>query len=344
MGIHKEIQNIFGSSVRNYVISARVAQGYEEWNSSTKEERLDIINRWNERKHELQSEKQRVQEQGPEGQGTGYLSPRGLLQTRHFTFDERKKLHEDRKAKRSEQKTKNPLQWLAAHSSQAIEPQTVPADARGLDYEEAIRESVTSTSTGDPEEDLIIERALRASVRELQAAEDAAATEEETLLRAIRASVSEASSEMQRPPGREYTTNLEQVIRQSLHDVGVDAADPNEHIDGEELRLAIEAAKTTVNVSEDADVGDESDEDMKLAKQASLASHNEHTLASKAEEERVLEYVKKQSLQEEGYRQASKGLQEAAGEDIDEDEALHRAIEESLKTKEGKDTPLGADT
>src|ERR1700722_8084030 len=52
MGIHKEALKLFGSSVLNYIISARTAQGYEHWKSSTQEERLDIISRWHQYKSE----------------------------------------------------------------------------------------------------------------------------------------------------------------------------------------------------------------------------------------------------------------------------------------------------
>lgn len=46
MGIHKEVRKIFGSSVQTYIISARTAQGYEQWKSSTNEERQSILRHW----------------------------------------------------------------------------------------------------------------------------------------------------------------------------------------------------------------------------------------------------------------------------------------------------------
>lgn len=45
-GVYKELQQRMGSSVQNYIIAARTAQGYDEWRSSSQDEREDIIRRW----------------------------------------------------------------------------------------------------------------------------------------------------------------------------------------------------------------------------------------------------------------------------------------------------------
>ncbi|OBT44690.1 hypothetical protein VE00_04443 [Pseudogymnoascus sp. WSF 3629] len=46
MGLHKEVRKMFGASVQAYIISARTAQGYEQWRISSKEEQQYIISRW----------------------------------------------------------------------------------------------------------------------------------------------------------------------------------------------------------------------------------------------------------------------------------------------------------
>lgn len=46
MGLHKEVRKMFGASVQAYIISARTAQGYEQWRTSSKEEQQYIISRW----------------------------------------------------------------------------------------------------------------------------------------------------------------------------------------------------------------------------------------------------------------------------------------------------------
>jgi hypothetical protein len=45
-GMYMEMQKNFGASVQNYIIAARTAQGYEDWQMSTEAERRDIVQRW----------------------------------------------------------------------------------------------------------------------------------------------------------------------------------------------------------------------------------------------------------------------------------------------------------
>jgi hypothetical protein len=334
MGIHKEVRKLFGSSVLNYIISARTAQGYEHWQASTQEERVDIINRWNEHKSELQSERQRVLEEGPDGQETGYLSPKGFLQTRHLSFEERKKLHEDRQAKREqmrsktygEKTTKCPFCRRAAphkhnedHHLEDTETTSISTtNVDHSDFEQAIKASVAATSRGDPKEDLMIERAIRASVRELQRPEGSALSEQEALDRAIKISAAEAAKERARSSNdstlassdSEFTAILEKSLQQSLHD--------SLHTTSSEKQTRI-----------DPDTNE--DEEVKRALEASKVAHEEHLSRIKTEEEIVMEYVKKQSLLEEEHKKAMQKKQTGAPDGVQDDSDLKRALEESLK-------------
>ncbi|CAD6441773.1 343908a9-456e-46f3-8016-4f35469529bc [Sclerotinia trifoliorum] len=248
MGIHKEVRKLFGSSALNYIIAARTAQGFEDAQNCSIEERLDIIKLWNEHKQEYQNARQRVHDKGPAGQDTGQLSPRGFFQTRHLTFDERKKLQEERKAKRDEENKKgsNNLQTRqqsglfgrsTPHNdlSHGVQDSTVinidpPTDyASGdthPDFEEAIQASVAATSRGNIEEDLMIERAIRASVVELQGGQSAGLSDQEVMDRAIRASVL-ASQEQEGRGGRreeedrEHEVQLARAIQESLKEYRV---------------------------------------------------------------------------------------------------------------------------
>lgn len=320
MGIHKEIRNLFGTSVSNYIISARTAQGYEQWRTSTKEERLDIISRWNDKRHEVQSSKQHASDETSGQRGSRGTSPKGFFQTRHLSFEERKKLQEDRKTKREAKKTGtdvvSPAQTSAGPSSQT--PDVVgSSSASHIDaetheeFEEAIRASVASTSRGNPDEDSMIERAIRASVRELQNSSGTVLTEQQALDRAIQASVSEAAHQTpasdNNPATRdsEYSSTLEKSLKDSLRG----SQQPIQMLD------------------EDGD-----DEDLRKALAASRAGHDEKSIA-RSEEEIVLEYVKKQSLLEaEHKRTVSTGKLGAQSTDENVDEDLKRALEESLKT------------
>ncbi|KAI1103665.1 glycosyltransferase family 1 protein [Jackrogersella minutella] len=98
--------------------------------------------------------------------------------------------------------------------------------------------------------------------------------------------------------------------------------------DEEELKKAIaasQAAQTTGVVDDD--------EELRRAIEESERAHKEELARAsslRSEEDIVMEYVKKQSLAEEEYRRA-KGKQ--ADSSHDDDEALRRALEESMRTE-----------
>ncbi len=314
MGIHKQIRQIYGSSVQNYIISARAAQGHEQWKVASQEEKNDIISRWKQGKTQLQSERMKIVEQGgPEGQETGRLSPRGFYQTRHLSFDERKKLHEERKQKRKlgrgrsyggAQGGKCPLCTNpASHQHEedtegsqdvqdaqaARQPISVPQIIEPGDEEEferAIQASVKATSKGNPEEDKVIERAIRASVRELQT-HQAQLSEEEALDRAIKASIAESGM-----GNLDGASNLNRaaVLEKALHKSVAQSS-------ASELDSKAGASKSHEQHSDD------DDHDLRRAIEESKAYHDEQARA-KNEEDVVFEYIKKQSLAEEGHRKA----------------------------------------
>ena len=45
-GIYKEMKLHSGSSVQNYIIASRTAQGFDEYRQSTEQERRDVVERW----------------------------------------------------------------------------------------------------------------------------------------------------------------------------------------------------------------------------------------------------------------------------------------------------------
>ena len=45
-GIYKEVQKVLGSSVDNYILSARIAQGLEELVLTSKDEKEMVVDRW----------------------------------------------------------------------------------------------------------------------------------------------------------------------------------------------------------------------------------------------------------------------------------------------------------
>ncbi|TEY85704.1 hypothetical protein BOTCAL_0013g00120 [Botryotinia calthae] len=368
MGIHKEVRKLFGSSVLNYIIAARTAQGFEDAQKCSREERLDIIQRWTEHKREYQNDKQKIQEEGPDGQRTGHLSPKGFFQTRHLTFDERKKLHEERKAKRDEESRQggNSLHSRCptglcrkttahTHSSDElrdspvinVNPPTRNTSNVQSDFEEAIQASVAATSRGNIEEDLMIERAIRASVAELQGGQRAGLSDQEVMDRAIRASVvasQEQSGRGDRDGGdREHEEQLASAIQESLRGYRIDGTRGRDGCSDEGSGSGSGGGFIGMRSEESED-----DEDLQRVLRESREEH-EKSLASEGkeneksggaggmtEEEIVLEYIKKQSLQEEAHRNAREENERKEAEEAVEEKKIReiensRADEEALK-------------
>jgi hypothetical protein len=347
MGVHKEVRKMFGSSVLNYIIAGRTAQGYEDAQYSTVEERHDILLRWKEHKAEYQSIKMKLQEEGgPDGQERGRLTPKGFLQTRHLSFDERKKLHEERKARREEERQKAiaagenhgcPFcrrSTTHSHKPRAVQTSPIVLNEMSADqdeqFEHAIHASVAATSRGDPEEDMMIERAIRASVRELQNAQGSKLSDQEALERAVQASVAEGrrrrsneESVSTNDDDLEHQAILEKAIQQSLAEYHLphEEGDPDTDED-EDVKLAIQNSK-----EEKTALADEE----RMIQLALEKSKKE--VQAKTEEEIVLEYVKRQSLAEEEHRAAVAGKEREIEElhSAADQEALEKAIEESLK-------------
>ena len=245
MGIHKEVRKLFGSSFLNYMISARTAQGYEDFQSSTPEERLDIIERWKRNKADIRSPKQNSMDgDGHDRQTSGHRSPKGFLQTRHMTFDERDRLQEERNPKRDAERTKiqsanghrncpfcrrdkphshnpRPVQTMSTIPSRSQEEEDGETTA---EFERAIQDSVAATSHGDPEEDLMIERAIRASVRELQNSSVGGLSDQEAMNRAVQASIAEAGRSRVLSPREEEQGLIELTDEDEAHQRALEKA------------------------------------------------------------------------------------------------------------------------
>ncbi|PBP25882.1 UDP-Glycosyltransferase/glycogen phosphorylase [Diplocarpon rosae] len=345
MGIHKEVRKMFGTSVLNYIISARTAQGYEDAKSSTLAERSEIIKQWHEHKDKYQSQKMKLQESAvPDGQESGRLAPKGFMQTRHLSFDERKKLYEERRARRMKEDEETGHKPHAFQTSPIV-VQEYDAELN-VQFEHAIHTSVAATSRGDIEEDMKIERAIRASVRELQSVHGLALTDQEALDRAIQASIKSTCG-----PG----TNTEAEVGHAISMTGEEA----EHQAA--LETAIQASLSQYQnpsmLAPGNDIDADKDKDIKLAIQMSkhesphlneddelklaLQKSKDDSAKARREEEIVLEYVKRQSLVEDEHKKTVEGEKKEFPQTRHEsdgliskadEEALIRAIEESMKS------------
>ncbi|ETN42819.1 uncharacterized protein HMPREF1541_01977 [Cyphellophora europaea CBS 101466] len=277
-GVYAEIAKHFGSSVQNYIIAARTAQGYEEWKNSTPESRADIVAAWKSSKLELrkggrkygEERKNEIEEHiltHTPSNNVALMS--GFKNTRHLSWDERKVLaakkdavkKQEREAKRAEEerrqqerrsgrggKVKSRCKFCPFdhdsdhHLRQSSTFPSVSHPSGGSkhastsdvqdEYEQAIQASVAQTSRGDPHEDAMIERALRASVNELRKVQSQGSNEheDEAYSRAVMASIDEAKkARAEQYQGQEagvtssvepdeHEEQLKRVLTQSLED------------------------------------------------------------------------------------------------------------------------------
>ncbi|KAJ4375664.1 hypothetical protein N0V86_007197 [Didymella sp. IMI 355093] len=249
-GLYQEMIKSKGSGVQNYIIAARISQGYDESIEVSPQERADIVSKWKVVKVNMKKKK------APGGD---------TMDSLHTLVADKRKRKEDRwnrvnsQFKRPEARPSFPPA-MSSHTSysEASEPasstafNTLPAwkqqeqermsrvttaqsqqsqqtnteleaqliaeeEAERRELEAAIAASVAENSHGNAEEDQVIARAIRASVAELERAPAGASEEdeEEMLKRAMQASMEEA--------GRSGATEeeqklLEETLRQSLLD------------------------------------------------------------------------------------------------------------------------------
>jgi UDP:flavonoid glycosyltransferase YjiC (YdhE family) len=356
-GLYAELQKHFGSSVQNYIIAARTAQGYEEWKDSTPEQRAIIVNAWKSQQDELRKRPQKHGDKA-EGQGEGHAKQRSdsgdwwssFNHTRHLPYDERKKLAEEKQRRRDEKrkhkgggkkdagKTKTRCKYCPLQHDEGVTcpfKPTIefPNDAHD-EFDEAIKRSVTATSKGNPDEDAMIERALRASVNELKNAQ-ATGSNYEAYDRAVAAGAAEAGH-----ADLDDDSELSEAMKRSLRDDerGTESSSRDEPTpldsgfgseDDEDCKQAIAESKSLHSTSQsktdlqqkqdlkianpDSNNGDEeenaaNDEEEEEFKRAMTESEREYKRKEdelkrqQTEEEIVMEYVKRQSLLEEEHR------------------------------------------
>lgn len=209
------------------------------------------------------------------------------------------------------------------------------------DYEKAIQASVRETSRGNKEEDVVIEAAIRRSVRAMRARNVTL----DSLPGASKLPEKDPSifhDEEYRITDEEYQELIEKAIQQSMTNHGGDfhprqgsgaiAAGPapgsttpgsRHNVDFEKV---IEESRNPTSVPH-------ADDEVFLQQAIEASKKEMHRQQSQRnEEDIVLEYVKKQSLAEEEYRRA---LNKGNDGEEDNDEELKRALEESLQLHKG---------
>jgi hypothetical protein len=241
-GLYQEMQKEKGNAVTNYIIAARVSQGYEEASTISPDERADIVSRWKcirlnvkkkknpgeesyEALHNIMSERRKKKRArfgrskrdefaaiassnvDHRSQSTTSLVPEAPIETA---------------SREPGAPLSHPLQHantypqpLPPHSQldSQLGQTAVEEKAQLRQMEDAIAGSVTETSRGDAREDELISRAIRASMIELQREPEPGEDEEEMLRRAMNASLEEAQ---RAGVSEEEQKMLEETLQQSL--------------------------------------------------------------------------------------------------------------------------------
>jgi hypothetical protein len=316
--VYKEMQKQMGSSVQNYIIAARTAQGYEEWSGASAEERSDVVRRW--QILETQLRKKRNADD---------------VVKEIFEEARRKRMESLPEGERSSGSSNN--QPTGQRAQQAPDPGALEA---------AIRESIRQTSRGNPEEDAAIERAIRVSMSALARDSGAAKPQDdddEALRKAMAAST--LNDGQQTGQQSEHDEELERALANSLkeqrrqYDNDHDDDDDNDEEYQRALRESQQAASNAGEGSSSAPAYDQGHlgGTTKEQYEQSGAGKGEKSQQEQDEERIVLDYIKKQSMLEQQHQSGKKGEgSSSAGaggnhDDDDDDEELRRAMEESLK-------------
>jgi UDP:flavonoid glycosyltransferase YjiC (YdhE family) len=328
-GVHKEVQKLFGSSVQNYIIASRTAQGYEEWLQSSDAEKQDVIVRWKLIQKYLK--KKRTSDEMVrdilESQRKTNMEERDGLQTCGTTVSSAQS------AKSADTFTQDPesvILALGVSESPLSSVNTRSEESLGeAARNETGRLSVQEPSRRDAEENANVERAIQENIYQLQLQQEQAAdrqTHEENLRRAIEAS--EAEAQRHAREALEYEEQLKLVTAQSLReqrrrssvsewelDIGVDDEDDEELQRARKRsgKLAENAGAVVgrsphVQKSHLYDPGHLAGTTQSEFEAQQQEQQREKTIQEKTEEEIVMEYVRKQSLLEQDYRDKGKGV------------------------------------
>ncbi|ORY57798.1 uncharacterized protein BCR38DRAFT_461077 [Pseudomassariella vexata] len=329
-GVHAEIRNMFAQSTESYIVASRIAQGIEDLNESTMEEREDIETRWISQKDQMkafygwkQKERDKGRDTSPAaaaaaGAGHAFVTnetgddspPRtGWLHTKHLLFEERKKLQEQKRAWKRRQEGAA----AQSHSGSFINEEVLTdrTGDRNDEIEQAIQAAVQETSRGDDFEDARIEQAIRSSVQALRRSTT-------TSLSATKASERPIEPSTHSTSATSFSTDSNPGAPFRPEDFG--------DITEEEYQALIEQAVRLSVVEEQQhgirmfDVEDDDMDDDKHFKQALERSQSGHTPTPQDDE------VLRKAIEESQAEHAARG--QVYGDAADE-EALRKAIEAS---------------
>ncbi|KAH9216546.1 putative glucosyl/glucuronosyl transferase [Leptodontidium sp. 2 PMI_412] len=316
-GVYKEVQNLFGSNVQNYIVASRTAQGYEEWLQSSDAEKEDVVERW-----------KLIQK---------YLKKK---QTRE---DLMRDVLEEQQKKTTENGGRTSTSTRSASRS-----------LRAAGVNEHIPQSVRNTSCGDSEEDENMERAIRDDMSQLGRQHYENTDQfagEQSWHEAIAASEAEAQRHAREE--LEHEERLKRVIEDSLREQrqrnGHREWESDICVNDEDDEQFEQARKNSGHLVENGVTAAGFSQGIQLPplfgfghlmgttrsrfEAQQQEQRGEKTAQEKTEEEVVMAYVAKQSLLEIHHR--SKGKGHAVMTDLGEDEDLQKALKLSMQDNAG---------
>jgi hypothetical protein len=311
-GVYKEMQKLFGSSVQNYIIAARTAQGFDDYQRASPEERADVVMRW-----------QVLQKNLKKMRNPDELV-RDILKEQ---MGKKESWIEERKA----QQNSRPNHQTRENAMANPRSDTLPSHAAAAEehtLQEVIRLSVLETSHGDATEDARVEQAIRASMAHIShpaRLDERESESDEHLQQALHASATEA--ERHQHEREMHDQDLERALAQSLREHRGLRADRDVLPGPSAPPPPPPPAYAPGHVAGTTQGDFEGRVDRKTDRE-------------RDEEMIVLEYIKKQSLlEEENRRRARAEGGGGGGEDGEEgDEELQKALKLSLQQQErGRD-------
>jgi hypothetical protein len=340
------LRNAFGKSLDNYIITSRIIQGESERQDATNEEKQDVILRWHSIKFELKhffalKLKEAKEAKGKATKHEAAASRGGLPRIRSSSSSAH--LSGIFGGKRRDSGPKGHVRLPISHDQNHHHQLTSENESVDEELERAIRISVKETSRGDPEEDARIEQAIRASIQHLG--------HNSTVSGSQSVHTGDLTTNLD-ITDEEYQELIEKAMQESMELHQQTGATSQHHDSDEALQSVIALSKrdedfrkASTKESHDAVLQraiDESkhlqqmpdDELLRAIEESKTALQNDEVRRSAAEREEdiVLEYIKKQSLEEEAYRRVmgNRTKQEGGIGTDEDDEELRRALEESL--------------
>ena len=284
-------------------------------------DRLDVVRRWQSAQTQLRTEQEQLKHGGTAPSHCVFLRVKNATHAAHEKRTQTLAHDTKLQPKRGLSKIKTPLQHKhitadKALSSSSSDTTLVHADSAA--FEDAIQESINATSRGNPREDELIERAIRASVAELRIA-SREGEENEAIQRAVQASVAEATRACRsKSLDEEYMMSndreeLEMALQRSL------SLHPHDHEDEQPPDCFDDSGIDTdddVNIKEairkssiPTDHPSPLQEDLQLARaieesRLTQEENQRRLIGERTEEDIVMDYVKKQSLLEDQHRRS----------------------------------------